>query len=131
MNLRELAIKDCKNLNTKDWGSPLELMSPDGIWYKTDAETGALLQALQILRDYRKLDPATGGEIIVYEPVVVVAISSLFRVPQAGERWLVRFKESPTSQILSDFILTEDRAPEGGSSLGLIRLYPQKVEQSS
>ena len=128
MNLRTLAVKDVKNLNAKDWGAPIELMSPDGIWQKTDAETGGILQAIQVLYDYRKIDPGTGGEVIVNEPVVTISLSSLSRVPKAGERWVVRFSENPsTPETLSNFILSEDRAPEGGSSLGFIRLYPQKV----
>jgi hypothetical protein len=130
MNLRKLAVKDVKNLNVKDWGIPLELMGPDGTWYRTDNETGALLQALQVTYDYRKLDPQTGLEVIVNEPVITVSLSSLARIPIAGERWIVRIPVDISHlDVFVNFVLTEDRAPEGGASLGFIRLYPQKAVQ--
>ena len=115
-----------------DWGLPVELTDPDGKEYKTDDETGNTLQAVQILYDYRKFDPETGQEIIVHEPIVIMAKSSLERVPVSGENWHIRFPVDPASpNTLSDFVLSKVRAPEGGDSLGYIRLYPHKAEQSA
>lgn len=131
MNLRERAVADLKKMNIMDWGLKFKLIDPDGKRYDTDNETGEELKAVQILYDYRKIDPDTGGEVTVHEPVVIVALSSLARVPVAGERWFLQMPEVPSeSAPLANFVLTEARAPEGGGSLGLIRLYPQKVEQS-
>jgi len=131
MNLRQLAITDLKTQNITDWSLPIELTDPDGIRYNTDAETGEQLKAIQILYDYRKFDLESGGEITVNEPVVSVTLTSLSRVPVAGERWHIRIPLDPFNpDTLSDFVLTEDRAPEGGASLGFIRLYPQKAVQS-
>jgi hypothetical protein len=133
MNLRELAVSDSKSLNIKDWGLVVQLISPSGIKYNTDNETGEILKAKQILYDYRKLDPSTGEEITVNEPVVVMARSSLAVIPKAGEKWVMKFPADPNQSetaTLSEFVLSETRAPEGGRSLGDIRLYPQKVVQS-
>lgn len=128
-NLRTRAVDDAKRLNIRDWGDVIEFTDPDGNKYNIDAVTGKTLKAVQILYDYRKFDPSTGMEIIVSEPVVTMARSSLSRVPEAGERWHLRFPIDTGSDTLADFVLTETRAPEGGRSLGLIRFYPQKAKQ--
>ena len=129
-NLRNRAIADMKRLNLRDWSGVVELTDPDGEKYTTDDETGEELKAVQILYDYRRIDPLTGEFITVNEPVVTVALSSLARVPVAGEKWHVRIPEDPDATVLSDFVLDASRAPEGGRSLGFIRLYPHKAVQS-
>ena len=131
MNLRELAVEDVKVLNNKDWGLPIELTDPDGNRYNTDNVTGGTLKAAQILYDYRKLDPTTGEEITVHEPIVTIAKASLTRVPVTGETWFIKMPTEPSeSATLQSRVVTIDRALEGGSSLGFIRLYPGEVEQS-
>lgn len=130
MNLRELAVTDVKNLNTADWALKIELTDPDGNRYTTDNETGEVLKAIQILYDYRKIDPDTGEEITINEPVVTVARGALSRVPAPGERWFIKLPIDPSdTATLEDFVLSPTRAPEGGRSLGFIRLYPQRVKQ--
>ena len=132
MSLRTRAIADLKTQNLRDWPLPVILRSPDGVTYSTDAETGDTLQAVQILYDRRVLNPDTGEEVVVHEPIVVLARSSLARIPAEGENWQIRFPLDPTDpDTLSDYVFTPDRAVEGGNSLGLIRIYPQKLEQSS
>ena len=131
MNLRELAVTDMRVQNNKDWGLPIELTDPDGIRYTTDAITGETLKAAQILYDYRKLDPQTGEEITVSEPIVTIAKDSLTRVPLPGERWYIKMPIEPSeSATLVSRVISEIRAPEGGSSLGFIRIYPGKAVQS-
>jgi hypothetical protein len=131
MSLRARAITDLKNQNLRDWPLPVILRSPDGVTYDMDAETGEQLQAVQVLYDRRSQQPDTGETIIVHEPIVILARSSLARIPAAGENWQIRFPLDPTDpDTLSDYVFTPDRAAEGGNSLGLIRVYPQKVEQS-
>lgn len=131
MNLRELAVKDMKSQNVKDWGLPIELMDPDGTWYTTDNETGETLKAVQILYDYRKLNPDTGEEITVHEPIVTIARSSLARVPVPGEKWIVKMPtETSESATLETRVINKARSIEGGKSLGFVRLYPGSVEQS-
>ena len=131
MNLRERAVLDIKNQNLKNWALPVELIDPDGNKYDTDYESGETLQAVQILYDRRDLDPNTGETVIIHEPVIVIALSSLERIPAAGEKWGIKFPLDPTDpDTLSYYLFTGDRAPEGGNSLGFIRIYPFKVEQS-
>lgn len=131
-NLRELAVADMKQYNIADWGLKIELVDPDGTRYDTDDETGNELKAVQVLYDYRKLDPNTGEEITINEPIIVVARSSLARIPIAGEKWQVKFPNDPstTDALETDYFIDPTRAPEGGRSLGFIRLYPTKKVQS-
>lgn len=131
MNLRERAVTDMKNLNLKDWGLPVIFIGPDGVKYETDNETGETLKALQILYNRTKVDPDDGSEIVVPEPMVCMARSSLAVIPASGETWIIRMPKDPSpSAPLFDFVLSEVRAPEGGRSLGFIRFYPQEAEQS-
>ncbi len=131
MNLRVKAIQDMKRLNLRDWSGLVELTPAiSGVVQNVDAETGEPLKAVQILNDYRSMNPETGEEIIITEPVVTMALSSLNPVPKAGEKWHIRVQLDPTSTELTDCVLSSTRAPEGGASLGFIRFYPQKVRQS-
>ena len=131
MNLRQRAADDMKQLNIADWGLPVELTDPDGIKYTLDADTGETLQSVQILYDRRTLNLATGEETVIKEPIVVIARKSLSRIPVEGEIWHVRMPLDPDPDAdLYDFIFSDVRSPEGGQSLGFIRLYLQRVVQS-
>ena len=129
MGLRERVRQDNRVLNNRDWGQAIELVSPNGIVYKTDAVTGATLKAAQILYDYRRVNPDTGCEMTINEPVVVIHRDSLTRVPLPGEKWIIRIPLDANSALLVDYVLSPTRPPEGGRSIGFIRLYPQKVKQ--
>jgi len=99
------------------------LVAPDGA-----VQSG--LKAL-ILYDYRRVNPETGEPVVVHEPVIVLRRSSLTRVPLAGEKWEIRFPISPRAGApIASFLLDGKRAPEGGETIGFIRLYPVKVGQS-
>ena len=88
-------------------------------------------QALEIVET---LVRSNGVDIIVTEPVVVMARAALARVPVAGEQWSMSFPIDPDPDTpraeWGNFILSKARAPEGGRSLGLIRLYPTKAVQT-
>lgn len=130
-NLRVRAAEDCKRLNIRDWGLLVELISPDGIKYNIDKETGEPLKGLMTLYDRTRIIPETGEDVIVPEPIVTLSRLSLERIPAPGEKWTVRIQESPTSVNFLDYIISPTRAPEGGKSLEIIRLYLQKLEQST
>ena len=131
MNLRQRAIIDMKTQNLKNWSMPITLIDPDGIKYDTDNETGEILRAAQILYGYKVENPDTGVPMTVKEPIVVIVLSSLSRVPQPGERWIINIPLSPLNpDILSPYMITADRPPEGGESLGFVRIYPGKADQS-
>jgi hypothetical protein len=130
-NLRELAAADLKTQNLNDWSLPIILIAPDGELINTDNETGEVLKAVQILYDRRKLDPATGEEITVHEPIISVTKSSLSRIPIPGEKWIIKIPISPREgAALETRQISGDRSIESGDSLDFIRLYPGKVIQS-
>jgi hypothetical protein len=118
-----------------DYGLPVELTGPDGEEITTsansvDPQNPEPLYG-QVLYTTTRMNPDTGEEMVVNEPVVVLRRSSLSRIPEPGENWFVRFPKDPDRTAeLSDFAFTPDRAPEGGRSIGFIRLYPHKAEQS-
>ena len=122
-------MADLRRLNTADWGVPVELIDPDGKKYDTDYATGAPLAAVQVLYDSAKADPATGGEMRVAVPVVVLSMASLERVPKDGERWFIRVPAVPGGEA-KNHVFSTDRARADGRSLGFIRMYLQEASQS-
>lgn len=104
------------------WSLPVNLIDPDGV--RTDGLRG------QVLYDIRRMNPETGEGVTVNVPVVTLRRSSLTRLPLPGETWLVEIPESVTDPTTVQFLLSSDRPPEGGKSIGFIRLYLQQVEQS-
>ena len=129
-NLRVRACEDARTLNVRDWGLLVELKGPDGNEYKIDKVSGEPLKAPMLTYDRTRIQPETGEEMTVAQPVLTLSRLSLDRVPQPGEVWTVRIQESPTSLTMVDYIISPTRAPEGGQSLEMIRLYLQKLEQS-
>lgn len=129
MNLRVKAAQDTKRLNVRDWGLLVELIDPDGNKYNTDAETGEPLRAVQILYDTASIIPETGSDMVVFVETVVLSTLSLARVPVAGEDWIIRIQKSPTDETMVNYVISPTRAPEGGGSLELIRLYLQAAQQ--
>ena len=116
------------------WGSLVELTAPDGKEYKTSANSPDPLNPLplygQVLRNSISLNPDTQERLIVAEPVVVLRLSSLERVPQAHEKWFMKFTTDPDPAAeLENYSIGESRAPEI-STLDFIRLYPIKTVQS-
>lgn len=122
MNLREQAENDLAETLEGDFSLPVQLVTPDGI---------EITARGQVIYDQVKINQATGEEMIVNEPVITLRRSSLSRVPLSGEHWLVRYPQSPSeSAPLVSGVLSKTRPPDGGASLGVIRIYPQKVKQS-
>lgn len=99
---------------------PVTLIGPDGV------RQSNLLG--QVLYDIVRLNPETGEEVVVETPVVTLRRSSLARIPQAGEKWLVEIPVTPSTTATTEQY-TLGKPPEGGRSLGVIRLYLQKIEQ--
>jgi hypothetical protein len=138
MNLRERAESDLA-ITLEDptqFGLPVELTGPDGKEYNTSANSPDPLNPLplygQVLYTTVRVSPETGEEMVTNAPVVVLRRSSLERIPQDGENWHIRFPKDPSlTGEFSDYVFTPDRASEGGRSIGFIRLYPSKVDQSS
>jgi len=129
MGLRSLSRSDSRVLNNKDWGMLIELTAPDGTVYNTDSITGDPLVSMMTLNDAVRLDPDTGETIVVGEPIISIHRDSLVRVPAPGEKWFIKLQLNPDSDTMTSFMLSPTRSPEGGASLGFIRLYLQKVKQ--
>ena len=136
-SLRERAEQDLGVTleDPKQWGLPVELTGPDGIEIKTSANSpdpeNPLLLNGQVLYNTVRVNPETGEQMVTPLPVIVLRRSSLARIPQDGEKWHVKFPKDPSlTAEFEDYILSADSATEGGRSIGFIRLYPTKVEQS-
>lgn len=122
MNLRNLAENDLKFTLEGDGGMSIDLMSPDGVWQR------GLLG--QVLYDTVRMNPDNAERFVVPEPIITVRRSSLVRIPAAGENWLCEIPVNPiTDAPVGQYVLSSTRPPEGGSSIGFIRIYLQAVEQ--
>jgi hypothetical protein len=106
--------------NPDDYGLPVILVSPDGV---TQEVYG------QVLYDTKRIDPETGLDMIVPQPVVTVRRSSLTRIPLAREKWAVRIPMTPEYAAAMTTHSIE-RAPEDGKSIGFVRLYLTKAIQA-
>jgi len=132
INLRVEIEKDLFDSIESEWGMPVELTTPDGQTQIYSANNPSEKLKGQILYFTRRENPTTGEQIIVREPVVSLRISSLIRVPAAGENWFIKFPVSPRPGAeMKSFLLTTDRSPEDGTDIGFARFYPQKILQES
>lgn len=131
MNLRERVESSLAMSLEGRWGLPVVLIAPDGAIQEFKAGTTDTPLVGQILYDIVRLNPETGEDVVIPNPVVTLRRSSLNRVPLAGENWIVKIPEEPrTDATMVPFVLSPTRPPEGGKSIGFIRLYCQQVEQS-
>lgn len=122
MNLRDLAEKDLHHTLEGIGSMSVSLLSPNGVWYRD-------LKG-QVLYDTVRLDPETAERTVTPCPIVTLRRSSLTRIPLAGENWMVEIPVSPVAgAAIGQYVFSPTRPPEGGSSIGFIRLYLQAVEQ--
>ncbi len=128
-NLRERVELDLAHSLEGAWGLPVTLISPDGVTIDTKNGTTDTLVG-QVLYDTIRVNPETGEDVIVNNPIVVLRRSSLSRIPIAGERWVVKIPITPSEAAdLVDFIIDPTKPPEGGNSIGFVRLYLRKAQQ--
>ncbi len=121
VDLRELIETDLGTTLEGDYSLPVELTDPDG---------GEQSLVGQVLYDTTTLDPDTGEPITVNNPMVALRRTSLTRIPKAGEKWIVRIPTVPSRTApLEDFMFSGDHPPDGGASIGYIRLHLERVEQ--
>jgi len=128
-NLRAMIEADLAETLEGDFSSPVVLIDPEGQTIATNV-TGRPLVGL-VLLDSVRVNPDTGEEVVVGNPVITLRRSSLERVPMAGETWLVKIPTDPTRpEVTEAFIADPTRPPEGGRSIGFVKLYLRRVEQS-
>ena len=131
MDLRALVEKNLRLTLEGDFGMRVNLIAPDGI-KDTMAVDGRPLKGQvlhSITRDGEQMNGLI-GRITVDVPVVTLRRSSLRRVPFPGENWIVEIPDTPIPGApMIQYALSSTRTPEGGKSMGTIRLYLQYVEQ--
>ena len=129
MNLREhIATNGLKASIEGNFGLSVVLIDPDGDTIDTN-EDGNTLKG-QVLYDRIGEDPETGDEIVVKEISVSLRKSALSRVPQAGETWKISFPLDPADpNTLTTHLLTKNKAPVTGGSIGFIKYFPAEVDQ--
>jgi len=131
MSTSLLALNESNLATTLEKHSvPISLIAPDGTTIDTSENDGEPLKG-QVWHETSRIDPETGETIVINNPHVVIRRSSLSRVPEPGEKWLVKVPTSPLDGAATeDFIIDATRSPEGGKSLGFIKLYLRRVQQS-
>ena len=121
MGLRELSEEFLEVSLEGDFALPIEITTPDGAVQTVQA---------QVLYDRTGEDPQTGETIYVTEPVVVVRRSSLSPVPDPGDKLVIRIPERPDATADLETYFCYDQSFRGGRSLGLVRFYLTRTEQS-
>lgn len=123
MGLRERVESDLARTLEGKWSLPFNLIAPDGT--RTDGLRG------QILYDIVRMNPDTGEQMTVATPVVSARRSTLPRIPAPGETWIVEIPELPREDADKiQYVISPVRPPEGGSSIGFIRIYLQEIEST-
>ena len=125
-NLRELSERHLSLTLEGPWGLPVNLITPEGV--RVDDLRG------QILYDTVRMNPETGETVVVEDPIVVLrrtTLESRTRVPLAGETWIVEIPIRPEEAAdKKQYLISPTRPPEGGRSVGFIRIYLQDLQQS-
>ena len=84
--------------------------------------------------DARKEQSTSNGPIIVNEMVVTLRRTSCqdrLLFPQQGDRVEMLIPRDPyTGALRYSYICENSKAPEAGRTIGTIRLYPKKAQQS-
>lgn len=130
MNIRtHLATDGLKKMIEGNFGLPVELTAPDGTEIKLN-ENGVTLKG-EVLYDREAIDPESGDLKTVQEIMVTLRKTALFRVPKVGEKWKVAIPLSPSlPTVLTTHLINSGQAPVDGDSIGFIKLFLKKVEQS-
>ena len=131
VNLRERAEADLFVSLEGAFGLPVELIAPDGTSITLSENDGETLVG-QVLYDTVRINPETGEDVVVNNPVVTLRRSSLSRIPVAGEKWVVKIPTTPSvAADKSLFVIDPTRPPESGASIGFIKLYLRKAQQKT
>ena len=106
-----------------DFASPMSLVDPDGNVVTTSANGGPLYG--RVTDDYVSAGES-GEPVIIKDPMVIMRISSLFRVPKGGEKWSICDLRTGKLYALDG----NTKVPERADSIGFVRLYPRQVVQA-
>jgi hypothetical protein len=128
MGLRAEIEMDLEETLEGDFGLPVVLTSPLGVRYSKSANAPTSDLMGQVLYD-TTVEDENGAQVVDHKPVVTLRRTSLTRVPISGEKWAVEIPIGPTATATRETFMLE-RAAEDGSSIGIVRLYLRKAEQS-
>ena len=128
--LRAIIERDLGETLEGDFGLPVRLVSPEGITQIKSANDPENDLMGQVLYDYAILDPDSGAEVVVHEPVVTLRRTSLNEIPSCapGKNWLIKIPATPSEEA-EKVTYRIGRTPEGGATIGIIRLYCEAIEQ--
>jgi hypothetical protein len=127
-SLRRTLERDLYDTLESEWKMPVELTGPDGIKQIYSKNNPTELLGGQVLYSSRRENPETGETIVVNQPVVTLRVSSLVRVPKAGEKWYIKIPTGTEPNATKQaFVFTPDRSPENGTDMGFIKLYLQRI----
>lgn len=121
VDLRKLSEEYLEISLEGDFSLPVEIQTPDAAIQTVRA---------QVLYDRTGEDPQTGETVYVTDPVVVVRRSSLDPLPSPGDRLVIRIPSEPREDADKETYFCFDQSFQGGRSLGLIRFYLTKTEQT-
>lgn len=121
VDLRKLSEEFLGTSLEGDFSLPVEIQTPNGAIQTVRA---------QVIYDRTGEDPQTGETVYVTDPVVVVRRTSLDPLPSPGERLIIRIPENPREDAAKETYFCFDQSFQGGRSLGMIRFYLTRTEQS-
>ena len=119
-SVRQLAERDLAvTLTGDDYGVPVKIIGPDGLDYSTDT-LGQPVRG-RLVYDHAEVNEL-GLTVVIENPCLTLRVSTLRRVPVAGERWEFKVPLAITDFTgLVSLFLDNDRPPVGGRSLGIRR----------
>lgn len=131
MNLRAQVEQDLEFTLEGDWGLSVELTDPTGKEHTKSFNNPTEDLKGQVLWDTIVQNPDTGLENISNKPVLTLRRTSLEVVPSDSDfrKWSVKIPRSPVvGAPLDNYKI--GKPPEGGRSIGFIRLNLMRAEQS-
>lgn len=136
-NLREKIERDLEQSlenYINGFGLPVILISPDGEIQEFSANDPNTPRTIpltgRITFSRFDQDPTTGLPVRIDNPLVTLRISSLDRIPKAGENWVVKIPEKPQVDATKKTFFMEI-APRSGDSFQWIQIPLTELQQES
>ena len=132
MGLRERQEKDLQTVLEGKWGTPVSVIYPNG--EKQEFKAGSTTESLKGQVIYPRLvdDPDTGEQIVLDKYVATLRRTSLDQDINDQNYQSVFLQFPITNDTTSPKVtFSIDRPPEGGQTLGTVRLYCIATKQST
>jgi hypothetical protein len=125
--LREIQ-KVTEEVIEKEVGQKVVLLDDEGREYDKSALNPENDLMGFLVSESLEYDINTGTEVLVDAPVLSLPLRALERIPQDGEKWIIRVQTSPFSEDLTSFTLSGP--PKNAKTIGYINLKLQIVGQN-